>query len=350
MTHTATLHRGNRDASTKRSPDGCASKTRSDERCAVTVVIINHNTRTHLYQCLTSVIASGHNGPIVVVDNASTDGSAEMVRACFPQVDLVVYPTNLGYGAAANLVIAGCQTDYVLLLNSDTVLAAGVVHALQGYLDQHRQVAIVGPRLHNPDGTLQASCYPSPTPFQLFLQESLMGRLVGHVPGLRAHYLRTWAHDEVRAVPWVLGAALAIRRAAFVEIGGFDAAFTMYFEETDLCHRLWHASPARAWEVHFAPVGVVIHVGGASTSRYYAKMQAQLFESMQLFYARHFSRSQALRLRVLMLPVVAARLVQDAARYARARNDQARTRFAEILRVRGGMLRRCLFSSHWAAR
>jgi GT2 family glycosyltransferase len=310
----------------------------------IAVAIVNHNTRDHLRRCLASIqsaqpeTAAPTLYPIVVIDNASTDGSADMVRAEFPAVELLATGENPGYGAAANTAIAHCRADYALLLNSDTLVESGVVDALADYLDCHPQVAIAGPRLHNADGSLQPSCYPEPTPLNLFLEESLVGRLAASVPGLRDRYLRTWRHDEPRPVPWVLGAALAIRRAAFEAVGGFDPAFTMYFEETDLCHRLWTAG----WQIHFAPVGVVVHVGGASTRSYYAKMQRRLFTSMQLFYARHYPPGQTRLLHLALLPVVTARLAADAVRYVRAHNTPQRELSSELLRVRFDLLRRCL--------
>lgn len=321
------------------------------------IVIINYNTRDCLRDCLVSIQtslatqslatqgdASGAEGAgteIVVVDNASSDGSGEMVRADFPQVTLHANRSNPGYGAAANAAIEACDAEYVLLLNSDTLLQPGVVGGLQQYLDRHPQVAIVGPRLHNADGTLQASCYPAPTPFNLFLEESLLGRLAARVPGLRRRYLRTWAHDAPKAVPWVLGAALAIRRDAFLAVGGFDPAFHLYYEETDLCHRLW----AAGWQVHFAPVGTIVHLGGASTGQVYAKTQEHLSDSAQLFYTRHYSRGALLRLRLIMIPALLAQLARDVVRYVQAMNTPQQARSSEILHVRYRRLRRHLFAS-----
>lgn len=326
------------------------------------IVIVNYNTRECLRRCLASIANRGANdspnaGAVetTVVDNASTDNSAAMVRACFPEVSLKINRRNLGYGAAANGAIAQSDADIILLLNSDTLVEAGTLEGVQRYLAQHQEVAILGPRLHNPDGTLQATCYPDPTPLNLFVEESLLGRLAGYVPWLRERYLRTWQHDRPRAVPWVLGAALAIRREAFWAVGGFDPAFHMYFEEIDLCKRL----RAAGWQVHFAPVGTVVHVGGASTSRNYAQMQDRLFESMQLFYTRHYSRGQALLLRLGFIPILAARLVLDAIRYLWAHYLGGRSRWArpaaarlvswEVVRVRGHILRRYLWGNRMAA-
>jgi GT2 family glycosyltransferase len=233
----------------------------------IAVAIVNYNTREHLHACLATVQLEAPS-EVVVVDNASSDGSTEMVRADYPWVALHANKTNLGYGAAANQAIASCSAEYVLLLNSDTLLQAGALMALSGYLDLHPHAAIVGPHLVEADGTLQASCYPFPTPLNTFLENStsaiLLGRLIRrHIPLLRNFYLRTWPHTSARVVPWLKGAALAIRRTAFDAVGGFDESYFMYFEDADLCYRL----NAAGWKVHFVPITTVVHIGGASTSR-----------------------------------------------------------------------------------
>jgi GT2 family glycosyltransferase len=264
-------------------PDG----TKTD---SITVVIINYNTCQELQACLGS-IKPEEAGEVVVVDNNSSDGSVEMVRSKYPWVMLHANKRNLGYGAAANQAIAKITAPYVLLLNSDTLFEQRALEALSCYLDQHPKAAIVGPRLANSDGTLQASCYPFPTPLDTFLENSnsavVLGRLIRRcVPGIRRLYLRTWPHDSARIVPWVKGAALMIRREAFSAVGGFDESFFMYFEDADLCYRLRNAG----WEVHFAPVTTIVHVGGASTEQVRADMAVQLLHSTSLFYQRHRSR------------------------------------------------------------
>src|SRR5438093_11267447 len=137
----------------------------------IAVAIVNHNTRDHLRECLATVQLEGPP-ELVVIDNASWDGSAEMVRAQYPSVTLRANKKNLGYGAAANQAFVSCAARYVLLLNSDTLLQPGALAALSGYLALHPRAAVVGPRLVDPDGTLQASCYPFPTPLDTFLENS----------------------------------------------------------------------------------------------------------------------------------------------------------------------------------
>lgn len=302
---------------------------------------MSHNTSELLRECLCSVISNQYsvcsiqraiNSPlntehcslntgVVVVDNASTDDSAEMVATEFPAVALYRSETNLGYGAAANRAIAACHSPYVLLLNSDTLLQPGALPALETYLDEHSQVAMVGPRYFNANGKLQPSCFPFPTPLDIFLDVTHAYDLIAHVPFLREKVMRTWAHDRPRRVPWVLGAALAIRRAAFQAVGGFDDSFFMYYEEADLCYRLAQAG----CETHFAPVTDIVHIGGASTQQQRADMIVQLYASLAQFYRRHYSRVRQVELAMLVSSVAFARLIRDslAIGFTRDQNERA---------------------------
>lgn len=290
----------------------------------LSVVIVNYNTRGHLRACLESLRQAGFS-EVLVVDNASSDGSQEMVRSSFPWVTLLENDTNPGYGSGANLGIASCSSDYVLLLNSDTVLEAGTTDALRTYLDRYPSVAVVGPRLNNADGTLQPSCYAFPTPLHIFLQESSLGRFIRIIPVLREKSLQTWSHATVREVPWLLGAALGIRRVAFEEVGGFDTSFFMYYEEVDLCFRLHQAG----WQVHFAPVTRITHVGGASTSQVRAEMLVQWFFAIRHFYQQHYSRMRLATLVLVVKTVVFGRLIRDFVHLCITRNPTVRVRLTE---------------------
>ncbi len=283
------------------------------------VAIVSFNTREHLDTCLASV---GPEAPMqtIVVDNGSSDGSIELVRSRYPRVVLDVAPANRGYGAAANRAIARCGAPYVFLLNSDTVLAPGTLAALAAYLDAHPRAAIVGPRLRNPDGSLQVSCYPFLGTFQSFLEKTALAPVLARVPVLRDRYLLVHStHDRPRVVPWVLGAALAIRRSAFEAVAGFDESFFLYAEEVDLTYRL----KAAGWEVHFAPVADVVHAGGASTRRYRGEMVAQRTESAIRFYRRHYSPTRRARLIAVIRAAMAARWLRDSIRL-RLEGDGAR--------------------------
>lgn len=272
---------------------------------ATAVVVVSYNTRPLLRRCLASVMAAGASR-IVVVDNGSTDGSPELVEAEYPTVTLIRDPSNPGFGAAANRALERCTEPYALVLNADTELAGGALASLAAHLDARPRCGLAGPRIVGPDGRLQPSAFHYPTPIHVLLSETPLGPVLRRLPLLGRWYLRAWSHDRTRRVPWVRGAALALRMAAMEEVGGFDPGYRMYFEETDLCLRLARAG----WDVELAPVAEVVHVGGASTAQHPWAMQRLYYESLRRFYDRHYGppRRRALEgvLRVTRGPRLAA--------------------------------------------
>jgi GT2 family glycosyltransferase len=290
----------------------------------IAVAIVNYNTRECLRECLATLQVESPR-EMVVVDHASSDGSAEMVRAEFPQVVLQAKMTNPGYGAGANEAIGSCRSPYVLLLNSDTLLQPGTLRALSMYLDQHPQAAIVGPRLVNPDGTLRPSCYAFPGPVNMLLESTGFFRLLARVPVLRNSHLRSSPHNRSRVVPWVMGAALAIRREAFEAVVGFDESFFMYNEEVDLCYRLRRSG----WQIHFTPAATVVHVEGASTRQQRERMHVHWYVSSMRFYRQHYSRMRCTLLFTMMKAAVLARLVRDTVRLRTTGRTGEHTRLVE---------------------
>jgi GT2 family glycosyltransferase len=290
----------------------------------IAVVVVNHNTRDHLQACLASVRAE-RPAEIVVVDNASCDGSVAMVAAEFPEVTLCANATNPGFGAAANQAIAHIFLPYVLVLNSDTRLRSGVLLKLSNYLDQHLRAAIVGPRLVQPNGTLQPSCFPFPTPLSIFLEESNLGPLIRYIPVLRDRYLRTWTHGYDRVVPWLMGGASALRREAYEAVGGFDPSFFLYCEEVDLCLRLRQ----RSWEVHFTPLATIEHVGGASTSRQRAEMHRQFYASKLRYSRLHLSKAEQLAALSIIKCAMLIKIIRDSIRLRIQPATQGRTRLRD---------------------
>jgi N-acetylglucosaminyl-diphospho-decaprenol L-rhamnosyltransferase len=288
----------------------------------IAVVFVSYNDRERLLDALASVRGS----EIIVVDNASTDGTVEAVRRAFPEVRLLKSP-NDGYGAAANRGIAACSAPFVLLLNSDVVVRPGALRALEGYLASHPRAGLAGPRLENSDGTLQRSCFAFLGTARLAIEKSALGRWLGQ---WSVHY---GPYNRPRTVPWVLGAALAIRREAFEEVGGFDTAFFLYGEEVDLCYRLWQAD----WEVHYTPAATVMHVGGSSTAA--PEFEVQRVESARLFYRRNYPPVRAALLQGLIRTAMRLRWVRDSLRLRLVKDDRRRSRLAEDLAVWRGVLK-----------
>jgi GT2 family glycosyltransferase len=300
----------------------------------ISAAVVNYETRADLRACL-SALQGDEWSEIVVVDNASTDGSAAMVEAEFPQAKLIRNEENLGFGAAANQALRTCSSEYVLLLNGDTQPDAGAGGALAAYLAGHPRAAIVGPRLLNVDGTLQPSCFPFLTPWRAALVMSGLNAVVAAVPPLAHRHLPTTPHDRPRIVPWVKGAAVAVRRAAVVGAGGFDERFFMYGEEAELSYRLREIG----WETHFAPVASVVHREHASTPGGRAQVQLHVCRGLVRFYRLHYSRRCLAELRLVLGVLMLGRLARDRLVLLRERDPGRRADLDRSIAVWSAILR-----------
>ncbi len=242
------------------------------------IVIVNWNTRQLLAECLNSLYAHPPACPfeVWVVDNASTDGSVDMVRQAFPEVHLVANAENLGFARANNQGIAASTGEYVLLLNSDTVTPPGALAALVGFLEEHPEAGAAGPRLLRPDGTPQPFSFGGdPAPGYLLARG--FNRLVRH------RYLHEWATDEIGAYDWVSGACMLVRRKAIEQVGGLDEKIFVYFEDADWCLRMRRAG----WRVYYDPQVSVTHIGGQSVRQNPAAQNAYQ-DSLRYFYGKHY--------------------------------------------------------------
>ncbi len=269
----------------------------------VSVIIVSYNTRQMTLNCLHALKAGleGVMAEVWVVDNASQDGSAEAIRAAFPEVHVVDNPINAGFGAANNLALKKAAGEFLLLLNTDAFVRPDAVAELVSYLKTHPKVGIAGPRLLNADGSLQRSCYPYPSPGRAWLENlGLSGPLARH-PVLGDY--SAWAHDRERTVEWVIGACLLVRREAYRQAGGFDEAFFMYQEETDWQKRVQNCG----WEIAFTPSAAVTHLGGASGASAPAKINAHFFDSLDYFIRKHYGLTGLISLRLAMIVGAAVR-------------------------------------------
>lgn len=265
----------------------------------LSILIVSWNTRALLAQCLDSLAAHPASTPfeILVVDNASTDGTAAMIRERYPDVRLLANRSNAGFAAANNQAIAESRGHHLLLLNPDTEVRAHALDTLLAFMASHPRAGAVGARLLNPDGSLQHSCSRFPTPGRELLR-------LFHLDHAQRDEMAAWALDEARAVEVLLGACLLLRREALEEVGLLDEQYFMYTEEVDLCYRLAQAD----WAVHWLPQATVVHYGGQSTQQVAGQMLLHLYESKMLFFRKQYGRSGAAAYKLILLLASLARL------------------------------------------
>lgn len=252
----------------------------------VSVCIVNWNTREHLRRCLQSLRehAGGFELQVIVVDNASTDDSGQMVRQSFPDVCLVVNDENVGYAAANNQALAMAEAELALLLNPDVMLTEGALGELVACLGRHEQAAGVAPKLVYPSGRLQYSCRTFPTPDVVLWETLGLSRLFPRSRVFGKWRMSWWGYDDERPVDQPMASALLLRREALDQVGPFDESFPIFFNDVDLCKRLWDAG----WEIWFAPRAVMVHEHAASTAQVPVAMAVESHRSFVQFYRKHY--------------------------------------------------------------
>jgi N-acetylglucosaminyl-diphospho-decaprenol L-rhamnosyltransferase len=275
------------------------------------VVVVTYNAVPWIEPCLESV----RGAEVVVVDNGSSDGTPDVVRELFPDVRVVEHE-NRGLAAGWNEGIARTSGRYVLLLNADAWLVGDALARLVAFADSRPDAAVVGPRLTNPDGSLQRSVRGFPTVWRLATEYFFLRKLAPGTQLLNAFYAGGFDHDEVREADFLMGACLLVRRAAIDEVGPLDEAFFLFSEETDWCYRFVQAG----WKVVFVPGAECVHVGGASHG---GRMFRENVRGHLRFLAKHRGRRSAerarrmlrvaLRLRGLAFRGVRGRMYRDAA-------------------------------------
>ena len=220
---------------------------------------------------------------VIVIDNASTDGSAEMVKNDFRQVILIENSENRGFATANNQGMVVAKGRYVLLLNSDTVVLHNAIANTVSFADENPQAAITGCRVLNPDRTLQRTCFMFPSILNMLLSSTYLYKIFPKNRFFGREQMAWWDRSDVRQVDVVTGCFMLVRREAIEQVGVMDEQFFMYGEETDWCYRFWE----NGWKVMFAPVGEIIHFGGQSTAKKPVAMIVQLRLSILKFIKKH---------------------------------------------------------------
>ena len=291
------------------------------------VVIVSYRSRELLQRCLSSLRAHQPMGGarIFVVDNASDDGTIEMIQSGYPEVELYASDQNLGFSAATNLGARRGTAPYLLALNPDTELTAGALDTALAAIESDPEVAVVGPRLVRPDGTMDHAARRSfPTPISALGHFSGIGRRPRAPAALSAYRAPDVERGRVDAVN---GAFMLIRRSAFEEVGGFDERYWMYMEDLDLSYRLAQAG----WVSWYEPGATVHHLkGGTTAGGRSPRLEWAFHRGMLRFYRDHYApdrnRLTNAAVHAGIALKLAASLAQSALRASRPRRRQRRPR------------------------
>jgi N-acetylglucosaminyl-diphospho-decaprenol L-rhamnosyltransferase len=255
----------------------------------VTVVVVTWNALPWIERCLVSV----RDRDVIVVDNGSTDGTVDLVRAQFPHVR-VIEQENRGMGGGNNTGMRAADGRYFFLLNSDAWVVGDGLDRLVAFADAHPEAAVVGPRLRNVDGSLQRSVRGEPTLWRLATEYLFIRKLAPRSRRLNPLYAGGFDHEEVVEADWLFGPALLVRREAVDAVGLFDEDFFMFSEEVDWMTRFRRAG----WKVLFFPGAEVVHVGGASHG---GTLYVENLRGHLRWFAKHRGPREAERVRRLLL-------------------------------------------------
>ncbi len=251
------------------------------------VIIVSYNTKFDLNKCLTSVFGSRQSisFKVCVVDNNSHDLSPDMVASCFSDVLLLRSDTNLGFAKANNLILRNLDTEFVLLLNPDTIVQDHAFDSTVNFLKEHPQVGMVTCKLVTGNGSLDLACRRSfPSAFDGFCRASGLSKLFPKSRLFARYNLTYLDEDEINEVDAINGAFMMVRSKVINEVGLLDEDYFMYMEDLDWCFRF----KEKGWKTFYIPSHTVIHLKGQSGKKHSTKMISEFFKSMEYFYRKNY--------------------------------------------------------------
>lgn len=270
------------------------------------VSIVTHNSLNFLKECLYSILENppGVEYEIIVVDNASGDGTAEFVRKNYPEVTLISNSRNIGFAAANNKAIKKSNSKYLLLINSDCRVYEKSIDGLVDFMEKNPGAGIAGPKIVNSDGTIQLSCRRFPSIFNA-AAHTILGDIFPHNPFSKKYKLAGIRRDNPLKVDWVSGSCMIIRKKALVEdTGVLDENYFMYVEDLDICYRMWQKN----WEVYYYPQAKIMHHIAGSSDGGKIKSSFRMQKSVFYFFWKNYRKDWRIILIPLLVPILGFRL------------------------------------------
>ncbi len=251
----------------------------------ISVIIVSWNARNYLRDCLTSIREAGGSlvREIIVVDNASSDGSPDMVAAEFPEVKLIPAGANLGFARANNLGIKQASGSFLALVNSDVIVHPGCFEQLTRILESRKEVGLVGPRITGGDGRLQLTCRRLPSFWNLTCRALALDLVLSRWPLFSGFEMRHWDYGNLAEVEVLSGCFWLARKSAVEQVGGLDERFFFYAEDLDWCKRFHDVG----WKVLFVPEATATHFGGGSSSNAPLRYSIEMLRANLVYWNKH---------------------------------------------------------------
>ncbi len=275
----------------------------------LSIVIVSWNIKKDLAVCLDSIRKSPPSGKfeIILIDNASSDGTVDFVEKNFPEVMVIANDSNRGFAAANNQGIRASQGQYILLLNPDTIIHENSLDILIQYMDENKDVGACGPKLLNEDRTIQPSARSFPTFRGALYRHTALRYFSIFKSAYKKWMMKDFDYKSEMDVDQLMGAALLIRKTVIDSVGAMDENFFMYYEEVDFCYRIKQAG----WHIAFVPDAQIIHLGGQSTGQIPVKKQIMAITSLIKFFRKHRGRGTTAIFNCIFKPAILLRNLCD---------------------------------------
>jgi GT2 family glycosyltransferase len=278
----------------------------------ISVVVVSWNCKEYLRDCLASIREAGGKRvcELIVVDNASSDGSADMVEAEFPEAVLIRASTNLGFARANNIAMRRGRGSLFALVNSDAIVHSGCLDVLANFLESNPGVGLVGPRIIGRDGRLQRTCRRLPTLWNTTCRALALDRILGWHGLFSGYEVSAAQHECLRQAEVLSGCFLLARRAAVEQVGYLDESFFFYGEDIDWCKRF----ADQGWKIVFVPWATATHFGGGSTSKAPLRYSIEILRATLEYWRKHHGAAGQMMCRALLVMHHAVRLLPRTAR------------------------------------
>lgn len=286
----------------------------------LSIVILCWNDFKVISDCLRSICSGTHatEYEIIISDNGSSDGSQEFIRRNYPSAVIVENGKNLGFAAGNNAGIQASRGEYVLILNPDTIVHEGALGKLVDFADRHQEAGGFGCRVLSADGSYQISARPFPTLWRLWLTALHLWSLGRLSPVFTSDVYPQWTGDTERPVDWQSGCCVMFRSSLLKQLGGFDEQFFYYFEETDLCRRVWNAG----YPIIFTPEVTITHLGSQSVKRAPLRFELERFRNRYRYFYKYFGRRGARRCRRAVLVELGYQQLRSSMKYLLRRTPE----------------------------